>query len=172
MNERPTYVEQVATYESVADEATGLTATASSDLPTQGFASYNGVARMEIRPDGGNDADPALDILTSDVLIKADFAASRVSGNMRNFNSATDGALDGALTIAPVDLNRYDPAVPQYTATAEGSLELYGETRSRSLVVKGGFGGPNAEVTGGSLRGVTPSTDGDLLVTGGFIAKQ
>lgn len=171
-NDRPTYVEQVARYESVANEATGLPQTESPDLPTHGFASYEGVAKMEVRAEGGDDADPALDTLTSDMLIEADFGSSRVSGKMQNFNSANDGALDGALTIAPVDLNRTTPAYPQYATTAAGPLELNGETGDRSLVVEGGFGGTNAEVTGGSLSGVTSSSGGNLLITGGFIAKK
>lgn len=146
------------------------TETADDALAALAAATYSGRFTMDLLPtEGMTTYGDDRDRVRGDVSMQADFAAGTISGTMsgmtvEDFETSTTVDLPGTATMdeAVFDVNGYTGTL---TPDATLSSEIEG---SFGGTYSGAFYGSAAEGTGGALRGMVSSPDGDEAAYGFF----
>ena len=140
-----------------------------TDMPTSGTAAYAGQARaLEFPSDAAvSTSNARVTRHIGDLDLTADFATSRVTGNIANLRSRRG------------DVSAYTPAQGElsFSATVNGNgfsaTDLAGSGALAGYsngAVQGAFYGPDAAEVGGVLQG--PDATGARLLVGSFAGKK
>jgi hypothetical protein len=131
--------------------------TSLSGMPTEGRATYSGVAGFRTSPESED-----YDVVAEAALI-ANFNNQRVAGQLSNFRDDENNAIAGTVEIERDRLNGNE-----FTNTLSGTLVADGEELVVDGQLTGGFAGPDA----GFILGDITGTVGGQYVEGELVAER
>jgi hypothetical protein len=129
-----------------------------SDLPVTGSAVYSGFAIASM-------TGP---VMIGQLSIEADFATASINGTAWNFIHEINGAYTGMLTADGLLTPGATSAIPQISATLEGTLQNNNQFFPTTIALEGYFLGAEYLAISGNADGFV----GDEFISGIFAAEQ
>jgi hypothetical protein len=129
-----------------------------SDLPVTGSAEFNGFVVASI---SGSE-------MIGQLSIEANFATASVNGTAWNFIHEVNGAYTGTLSADGILTPGATSAIPQISATLEGTLQNNSQFLPTTIALEGDFLGTEFLAIGGNADGFI----GGEFASGIFAAEQ